>query len=268
MDKEHDKILFEELIKAIQNNDIKCVKNLINQGVNINREKYINKIGYRTPLMISIENKDDDMTLLLLENGAKADLPFVRLKDERETALNIAVKNGNYNIVNELIKRGAKLNVISEYETPLRKAIDEGYTDIAILLVNSGANYNIVDYGKLENGKEVECRTSFELAHKKGYKDVIYAMERKEEEEKLKRQELRDKYIEKMKNEIQSDDDLKYKFSDYVIELYTNLKMNVSMGVDFDLNKIDDEKFDELLLITNYKNKKLKQKNQLTIMWR
>jgi len=60
-----------------------------------------------------------------------------------------AVKSGNLNIVKELIKYGAHLNVPGfEYESPLYTAIKYGKFEIAKSILNYGADVNFINiYG-------------------------------------------------------------------------------------------------------------------------
>lgn len=60
-----------------------------------------------------------------------------------------AVKSGNLDIVKELIKFGAYLNVPGfEYESPLYTAIKYGKFEIAKIILNYGADANFINmYG-------------------------------------------------------------------------------------------------------------------------
>ena len=118
--------LYNKLIEAIDEGNKEEVQRLINEGV------YVNKLdeNIKTPLIISIEKGKDEIAKLLLDNGAYVDLPVMSDMDYKmHSALYSAVSKGNYDMVEELIKRGANLNVgnqdydLNKYKLPLRLAI-------------------------------------------------------------------------------------------------------------------------------------------------
>lgn len=87
------------LITAIQKNDIEKIKNLIENGSNVN-EKDKNS---RFPLLIATFSASDDIVEMLLDAGANID----QTDNNGYTALYIASINGYEDIVKILLGRGA-----------------------------------------------------------------------------------------------------------------------------------------------------------------
>lgn len=118
------KVLKEELnnklIKAIENNDIKLVKNLILKGADINFVFFNEYNNSFTPLILSILYGNKEISNLLIEKGIDPNI-----KDNySRTALLFALEKGYVEIAEKLIKKGANVNIkfrYSDYEnfTPL-----------------------------------------------------------------------------------------------------------------------------------------------------
>ena len=220
--------LFNKLIKAIEENDKESVQKLINEGIELNRYLFnLEEEKYETPLIVSIKKGYDEITLLLLESGAKVNLNSVFDTALRETPLNAAVSTGNYNITEELIKRKANLNVIVKCITPLSRALQKAidsqneidkkkYYNIAKLLIINGANLEMW-LGEMKD-KEIILEEAYKLDSELGCKDLSLEIEKKEREEESRKQKLRREYIDRTKKEIQDDDKLECKFEHKTIE--------------------------------------------------
>ncbi len=119
----------KNLQKAIDKNDIRTVKELMAQGVDINSS---DSYGC-TPLMLAAGWGRIEITRLLIKSGATYDSRYLR---------SFAAAGLN-DLVEELIKKGADINAVDEYGyTALMLAADNGHTDTAILEINNGAKYD------------------------------------------------------------------------------------------------------------------------------
>lgn len=231
--------LYNKLIEAIDEGNKEEVQRLINEGV------YVNKLdeNIKTPLIISIEKGKDEIAKLLLDNGAYVDLPVMSAMDYKmHSALYSAVSKGNYDMVEELIKRGANLNVgnqdydLNKYKLPLRLAIENGYDNIAKLLIENGAKYDKID--KTKCSEEIK---------------KVIAQKEKEKEDN------RQKIINELKEEINNDAILKEKFKSKnwgkVVQKYVDRKM----GVNINLEELSSDELDDLLILNNYRKEKNKE---------
>ena len=96
----------------------KMAKFLIDSGANINVKNHYGM----TPLINVIYNDDYNMCQILINSGA--DVNLGRGKINNNSALHIAVDNGNLDIVKLLIKSGANLNFKNIYGiTPIQYAL-------------------------------------------------------------------------------------------------------------------------------------------------
>ena len=240
--------MYKQFIQAVEENNIEKVKELIEKGININRQilKKWEKGNYSfeyyiTPLILSIEKENYDITRLLLDNNAKVNVNSM-IEDQwyKQTAIGEAVEKGNYEIVSELIKRGAKLDIAKRERTPLEviiykiikeeakknhnvKKIDD-YTNIAKLLLVNGAKYD---------------KRVIEMSKKLHDTEILKILEKKEKDRELEREQIKQKYM------------IKYGtlFSEKTIESYIMMK---EKGENVDIKTLDLEEFDELLVMMDY----------------
>jgi ankyrin repeat protein len=114
-----------------------AIEILYGAGANINLP---NNDGF-TPLMLAIqEGKIPTVMLLLLNLNADIHL----LNNYKNSALGIAAKKGDLNIVKELIGANADLNIQNAEDwTPLSSSIKNGYSKVALELIKAGANTDI-----------------------------------------------------------------------------------------------------------------------------
>ena len=115
MDKKED-----QLFKAVQKGLEADVRSLIRGGVDVNKMYKNNK----TVLMVAAQNGHDNIVKMLIDSGADLDaqveyaptsrakpIPDVNIRSiEGRTALMFAAENGYDNIVDILLKAGAKVN--------------------------------------------------------------------------------------------------------------------------------------------------------------
>jgi len=163
---------FKILLKAVENNSLSTLKILFSKGINFNEKQYnrtalqlasfygfesivkylIGKTDdindkdnfYRTtPLFIALRRRNFKIALILLEN----DKINIDEKDNNgNTALVLAVKCGNLELVKSLIKYGANINVKSNNGKPLLSiATNNNNIEIVKFLVKSGVDLNILD---------------------------------------------------------------------------------------------------------------------------
>jgi Ankyrin repeats (3 copies) len=96
------------LEKAIDANDIETVRNLINEGVELN---YIYDLP---PLARAASLGNVEMVKLLIESGADINL---QMEDEGDTALMIAALYNHLEAVKILVEAGADVNIGNYYGT-------------------------------------------------------------------------------------------------------------------------------------------------------
>ncbi len=151
-------------------------------------------------LRVAAEVGHTDVVRLLLEKGARVDLPEL----DGRTALLEASSRGHYEIVESLLKFGANVNPVDlEGLTPLILASNSGYADIVKLLLASGANVDAAErqgrtalIQSAQNGEldivemlleyhagvnKVDKRniTSLTVASEQGFTDVVRLLLRK-----------------------------------------------------------------------------------------
>ena len=81
------------------------------------------------------------------------------------TQLHHSAYHGQYSSCNDLISRGANVNLLDQNGcTPLRLASRTGHGDISRLLCQAGAKVHFQDY---------KGRTAIEIAQKKKYHDIV-----------------------------------------------------------------------------------------------
>ena len=175
-----------ELNKAVANDDVEKVRELIVQGHNVNgKDEGYDKI---TPLFIAVENGNVEIARMLLEFGAKINqrdserqTPLMRLDDdsntemvglllqygakidaedkEGNTALILAAEYGNAEVVAALLKGDPEVNVANEEgQTALMNAASNDDLEVVRLLLNAGAEVN----AKNNDGETAWDQTSSE----------------------------------------------------------------------------------------------------------
>ncbi len=154
----------------------KCgIEELLKAGVSANLRSYESN---KTLLELA---SDPDVVQILLKYGAK-DTPVAALirndlenfkvllktanQEEKDKALSIAVKQNNIDIVKELVKTGANVNVYynccGDYEhvAPLSIALNENLAEMAELLKEAGAKENL--FFAVESGNIARVKQSIE----------------------------------------------------------------------------------------------------------
>ncbi len=162
-----------ELARAVADDDIDRVRELIAQGEDVNgKDDNYDKI---TPLFIAVENGNVEIARVLIEFGAKVNVrddekqtPLMRLDsdatvelvellvangskvnltdNENNSALIIAAEDASTDVVRALVDAGADVNLANkDGETALMKAADHGDIESVRLLLNAGADVNAID---------------------------------------------------------------------------------------------------------------------------
>lgn len=96
----------EKLYTAIENKDLKSVKECFNQGVDVNFIDYAR--NRHTPLMWASQYGNNDIVKYLIEQGTEVNKTQ---NFNRDYPLVLATKQGNIDIVKTLIANGADLNI-------------------------------------------------------------------------------------------------------------------------------------------------------------
>ena len=122
--------------EAVKSGAIKVLNYLCAQGADLNGK---NAAG-ESPLTLGAEeNKHDAMCIILQHGREKVDLEYHN--SAGMTALQIAVKNGNKEIVGLLAAHGANVNVTNFLgDSLIKMAQRSGNQEIVILLINAGAS--------------------------------------------------------------------------------------------------------------------------------
>lgn len=135
--KEKPKTDFQLFLAAIKKSKVDVVKTLIKEGRNLNDKD----AAGRTPLFVSLlfaeENLDqEEIASLLIENGADVDVKVLPMG----SILSLAVENGNLELVEKLVQKGAKLEEADgDGFTPLMRAVSLNRDKIAFFLRKKGA---------------------------------------------------------------------------------------------------------------------------------
>lgn len=130
-----------ELLKAVDDQDVKKVAELLAQGVSPDTRRRSD----RTPaLLIAVEKTNNAMIKLLLDNGAN-----VNIGDPQrgETALMKRALAGDRDGVQLLLGYGADVNRADiGQETALMKAVRARKFKVAQILLDAGADPNVQDF--------------------------------------------------------------------------------------------------------------------------
>ena len=131
------------------------VNQLIKLGADVNKRGAFDSY---TPLMHACERGHIDIAKLLIDNGANVIEPREKMRIERnfyQTPLGVAARAGSYEIAEELLKRGAKVNTKTYYSvyrgwTPLMFAAKNDHKEIVSLLLKNKASVDDHDERTLQ----------------------------------------------------------------------------------------------------------------------
>lgn len=138
------------LIDSISIGDLKAIKYYIRKGANVNANVIFNDGYITTPLLSALKNegllreRKKEMIEYLISKGAN-----VNASVRGNTALHLAITNGETELVELLIDKGADVNATDRYgRNALHTALDENDTEIAKLMIDKGADVNAEVSGK------------------------------------------------------------------------------------------------------------------------
>ncbi|XP_076395542.1 uncharacterized protein LOC143265743 isoform X1 [Megachile rotundata] len=144
---------FTPLLAATISGSVDAISFLIKNGAEVNT---VNKFGI-TLLQVAVVGGHKDAVNALIRN--KAD---VNAFGTGGTALHLAARNGNNQLVQILIKNGANVNVDSRnMKTPLAAAVESNCKEVVETLISNGANVDAA------NGAALSSAVFF------GHKDII-----------------------------------------------------------------------------------------------
>jgi ankyrin repeat protein len=127
-----------DIYRAAANGDLETVKNLVEQGTDINKTS--RPYGGQTAIYLAVRNMHLEVVKFLLAEGANVNFQGPR-GTEQETALSLAASIGSEIMVKLLVENGANLeSKDGSGETPLWRAASNGHEAVVKLLVENGAN--------------------------------------------------------------------------------------------------------------------------------
>ena len=145
------------------------IKEVIHYCDNIN---ITNKMNW-TPLHFAVNTQDNQMVNLLLLNGAD---PNIETSNERQTALHLAVLNGNFSVVQLLLSK----NVIatSSNKNFINNIDSHGKTALTYAIIdnNSAIMKFLLDHRAAVDTRDYDCQTPFLHAYKIRNLDILNAL--------------------------------------------------------------------------------------------
>ena len=120
-------------INADKGDNADIALTLINSGINVNEPEKIGNSYMHSPLTLATQKNMKNTVKALLDSSAD---PNWVLEKDGNTALHLAVKNTNIEIIELLLQKGANLKIInSDNYTPLSLALKISNTDIYKIIV-------------------------------------------------------------------------------------------------------------------------------------
>lgn len=180
----------EELLDAIESQDIEKVEELLNSGVDINHG-YENNL---TPLHQTalVENESDTLIQICQMLVKKGAIASAKIKDTLETPLHFAAYRGNVEVAKILIRYLADINAQNDYgETPLYFACNFDNGKLIDVLLKNRANCLIPNKKGIFPHEKIQKITNLRLVMTYFQKNYI-KMEKnfkKMESKKLKKEE-------------------------------------------------------------------------------
>jgi len=137
----------EHLINMIDNSDVESIRELINNGLNINATI----VGDGNALIIATRNNNYTLVNELIQLGADVNQP----SSNDGTPLIVAVQTNNLKLIKEFIQLGANIDKVAKNdETALINASRQGNYEAVEFLVEHGANVNLAVQAQTIRGSE------------------------------------------------------------------------------------------------------------------
>ena len=126
-------IMKNRFIDAVQENNIGAIRGFLERGLNPNFDKYITDLGineFMSPLMLSVQNTNMTITLLLLEAGAN-----VNYTNDTGSSLHWIIFENNLQLLRLFLIEGANPFIRdTDGDTAYDISISEGLDDEAEIL--------------------------------------------------------------------------------------------------------------------------------------
>ena len=171
------------LYQAIYDRQNDKAEKLITEGANL--ETVVNEDGW-TALLLAVDRGDYNLTEQLLQAGAKVN---VQLKNGN-TPLHLAAIHDNDKIIKLLLQHKAKINIFSNEKgaTPLYNAAYRGNEHAVEALLEAGADYNITynEWSPINAAAYHGQKKVVEILHRYGSEYTIYVYAALNDLEELK----------------------------------------------------------------------------------
>jgi len=145
---------FSPLAEAVIRNQLEIAKILLANGALLSNVTFDNST---TLLILAAKHNNVRIIEFLLDQGVD-----INEQNEFGTALHAAVKSRRFEAVECLVKYGADVNCIDQYNTtPLMIAVVDNMPKIAESLLNNGANTRIVQMGTNRTALQIAEHNNF-----------------------------------------------------------------------------------------------------------
>ena len=135
--------LNKKLFEAVEKGDVNMVKQLIQEGADVNANYFRHGHLYERThaLLVAVDNEDIEMIKTLIEMGADIN----GTDHYGNTPLILSVQEGNMELIEYLVEHGADLDKKNDFgETALRYSLYVENDNIPIYLLEHGADYSNV----------------------------------------------------------------------------------------------------------------------------
>lgn len=131
----------KDIVKAVKNNDLQSVKNLLANGADVNSTDN----SKRSLLLIATNNSNIEMAKLLVKNGADVN----QQADNQDSAFLYAGASGQTELVQLFLDHGARFDIFNRYNgSALIPACERGHVETVRLLANT-KNYPVDHVNRL-----------------------------------------------------------------------------------------------------------------------
>ena len=163
-----NKSLDQQLILAVEAQDLEQVKKLLDQGANPN----VKKDGKQHVLIVATQNGHGDIVTSLIQSDAN---PNVHERQHGKTPLIIAAEKGHHHIVGYLILNEAELN---RRDHKGNTALITAVSSDAPPEVRRAIVQRLLDFGASLHIENDEGKTALEIARERGDTDIQKMIEK------------------------------------------------------------------------------------------